>query len=700
MENDDLNVKLPEIPRKKDSNSIQKRHSMIKRMSIEELNKHINKFEQEINELKALDSKLEETKKLSINKSIDINSKEQESELNLKLIRNLFLSIENSKKILLNAYNANLDIVYSNTKLEESFNQDINSIIKNNINKLITNTYSNRKLNTLPNDFDYQFIKDEILQFLDNDIIDIKSSIKRSIEILNNTNVKNIHGIFSSITPLFSSISHFGNVVKQTGFSNDSKFKSYLEFIGTEEHTSWREINSNNRSDLTKAFNSLIKIYEIYKKNQILKEDNNKIILLLTKSSDILEEIIRNQILSLSRKETEIGIKNTILTILVLSSIYEPFVGISDKLKSNIRISEFKNNIIEFKDLIPTLINNIRSVFQQLKIPSYNFSTNHTYLEEVGLLYKFLNFTPDEKEDFLILKKAFDIYKSDEKILKTLILKSNLCKIDYRNFEMINDKDITLLPKVGISNKKLVPISQLFEFLKSNKEYTSILDKKISCLAKIHKLNYEFSSNFGDIKEVLYFEIIDDFINTMNLKELSVENIGLVTCLLKIIDDIQNDIKSKENDYQNLSKDTKENKLTNTVLILQDVLKEVVDRLEIQRERHETISNTSYIDKKSNFENLKALIPTLQKEIQSFISSLNTLISELKELINGTKNNIKQNQPYTAPILKKTVIKSVEKNSNKILNKDEVIDLKKTNIKGLDISQILKDLNIKPEDKS
>lgn len=679
--NEELN-----LSRKTDKEGIADRAVILKDLSNQQLLNQIKIYKNEFQELNEISKKLQEIKNIANQKAKNILSKEVEENSDLKLLKSLSLSLDSSKKILNNIKENYIDIYagYSET-LEEETNQDQYKLVYLLVNKLLNN--KNKGFNTLTNTFDIN-IKSEIVGFIDdNKNINLPNLLKKTEEVINNTTGSN--------NEIFSSTLNLGTILKQNKFNSEGKIVTLNIFKPSEDNTCYREINIESKEHLSTAINNFIKINQIYKK-ELNEKNKERVIVLLSQSSQILEDIIKQQVISLSKKETELGIKNTILTILVLSSIYLPFFNISRKLYINNRISSFKSDLLRFRDNVQIIKMNFESTFKKLNI-SDNAPKDDNYLftKEIKSLYDILDFSYNQKQDFLTLQSNFERLKEDKVKILNYSKKIDALGFNSDNFKYIDKNDLKDLPyfsSIHINNEKrnLSQGSDLLKYFKENIEYVETLNNKIYYVSLIHNLKthiIEHSSNGA----IYLLEILIMIIDTLDKSKISAKTIELIISFIELLEIIKDKIKIYEKTYK-----TKSQGIDNTEDIKTDLLNllsNTNDILNEQRIKHGLDSREIEIDTNSNFQDIINIIPSVQDKINFFITNLTKLIKEFESVLNNrlSSSTKKETKIYSAP----TLLPVKNQETKQSLNIDSEVDPRTTNLKNINIEEIMKNISFK-----
>jgi hypothetical protein len=668
--NNNNNIKIPQLSIKNDKKSIEERKYSIKRMTIEQLINSLSVYKNELRYLEELSQSLNSSKDSNINKSKELQNFQNKLTSNIRALKASGLALENCKKLLIGIKKDNINISsgYTDIELKLIEGEDINKYLTEKVNKLISNTNKtiHNRLISFPNTFDHKDIKEKIVKYISNNVsVDISSVIETCINTIKSINNQDLLIIFNSL-------SHFGTLSHSYITNEDYKMEKILDFSGEQKYTSWNEINIHLKTNLSVAINNLININHIHVNT--LKTSN---------ICNTFEEVIKQQVLSLNKKETEIGIKNNLLVIFLLCSIYEPFIGIDKKIQADISVKKFINDISKFRDNIKVLTNNI-----ELTIESLDFIDKETTLkteyfnESIKLLSESIYLSNDERKDLLVLKQNFDNLYDDKQRLKLYTEKLSRVSFDIDSFEKLAKQDISyILKNTTISTEKINRNSnqsiQLFEFFKNNEDYVKTLNNKLNRIKLIHQIRLRLLNNENEFTEVKSLKIIDLIIEAMDLNQISIKNMLLIDFFIKKIEVIQEQIRVKQEVYSNDSKINFEAKMKYNKSDLEIVIEKIIDKINAQ-----SFKNRISLNKSLSLDDLRFLIPSIQTELNSLLSCYKDIMLEVEDEISERK------------ILNKD--KSLNTNQSddfkKGISLNEKIDPRTIRLDNLDINQILNDM--------
>lgn len=711
MSNTPNNSEIQNLPRKNDDDSKTRRSLIIQKMSYKQLENQLSYFKQEIDNLEKINKKIKHTKEKFVDKSKSVQNEKNESNSDIKIFKSFILGLENSKYILINIQNENTDITsgYSKTTiLKESTNQDYHKLIKDKVKQLLIN--SEQKINSLPEGLEINSLKNLLLKYSDN--------LEFLIESMSKLKIKNNGETDYPLLEPFNYLSNLGTVLSNTHYNQERKLEKNLNFLGNEGNTAWREINNHNKEELALSIKNFFEVFQV-SKNENLDTISSSII----EFSKTFESVITAQIKSLSKKETEMGIKNTLFSILTLIAVYSPFLGIGQQLEINNRVKIFKENILKFSSNIKILRKNIEEILQNIDISNNEINEN-LFSEGIKLLVNSFNFSYIEKKDLLYLKGNFDGFINDALKLKMYSQKLQKVGFTIENFQVINESNLSYLPQNLSSNSKrnFTTSSQLFEFFSQNSDYVSVLNQKIFKLSIITQLE-EIILQKTKAKELIYLDVVEMIINNMTVNELSANNINLVTFFLKIIVEIKRGVEDKKEIYSKKSDMSQNTGIMEAKDLLEITLNEIISEMTNHRFNHQTKSNIE-IDKNYSFENLRSLIPIFQREVQTFIFYSKNIIIELDQEMNNrlTKPNTRNFSTYSAPGIRIENLAEIKDNNflstgttrfnseiqlqginkdnkPKDLNSNSVVDIRQTRVDKIDLKEIMKSLNLNLEDK-
>ena len=438
------------------------------------------------------------------------------------------------------------------------------------------------------------------------------------------------------------------------------------------------------------------------------------ILKLLFESSNIFEESIEQQVISLAKKELEIGISNTLLTILILCSIYAPFQGISNKLLEADILQIFDQDISKLKEILSTLKNNSK------KLNINVFLEENLFLLGVKSLVGMLDFSISEQKEVIYLKNNFDILKKDISKFKIFTYKLEKVGFNVNNFNFIDTSLFSFLELDSLESRTISSSFQLFDFFQKNPNYVTTLNKKISRMVLLNKFITEINLNIENNNEFFSLDVVEKMLALVDTNEISNFTMDLLSVFNQIIENVINFLKTNEKLLVSSKKTSVNIEEIETKEYLTRLIINTLEVLKVQNEKHENLNSKVYFKESLSFEELRSLLLTIEKELQGFIISLDKLIEELKsEMLYKTSKNIQSKNIYTAPNLVRSNITNKpvnvdplvlfqesinskddkEAKKNEKLDLEEQLDLRKTNMKnGLNISDFLKELNIKKID--
>lgn len=603
-------TRRPDLPRDNDNESLKNRKTVIENISIDELAKEIDLIKSDINSLFDIKQKLNLSKEKKDTFYKLLNKNNSELERAVKSFRSV---IHFSEQIIKNFNSISQifpEFVWSNTNKTFIEKNDglFPEILLDDLLKTLQK--NNKKLIELPKNINSEFIKNKIKNL----------TPEKAFELMFDLIIKDDDSFYFSLY-------NFGKINRKTVYDNNLNLLQNIDFIPDKVNSVWKEFSNKDQEALLIIF------------NKILSEN------LEPKEFEVLNNIMTNQLNLFLNKKTQIGLNNTLLSLLILVTIFYKINPVFERLNDLKKIEQVKCEVSETVDNIKFLKKALIDL--NINIPDYNIN-----------LEKFLYFIVSDKdfENIVNLIQNY-IFFSNEDLKKKMFLK----KVNNYGFNFDMDK----LSEIKEINKNK-PINKLFkiEYLQDLNDFNYKTNKTLKVFSFIKNSN----SLLESIESVLVNSIIKN-------KDLIFSSIGF-NFLMEIKEYFYMINEYLENKKKLIIKEKSTENEKLMTLFKNDISKYIKDSIY-------TLNNQKVLFKKNtynkNIDNM--FIDEIVNLINNFLIEADLYNRKLNDLLSDLEVNFKIKDKK-----KKKEISSVQSSISDI-------DLKKT-VKGININDILKDLNL------